>query len=390
MRPATATARLLVRCVTEHPWSAPPDGAAALAGVAGPGRIAAAARFHGVSGCVHHSLATLDGADRFAEVAADHAASIDLHLRAMGDLARLAPALDALGVPWLVVKGPVLAEEYYPRPDLRTYGDLDVVVPGSALGDVLDAVEGTGAHLLDRNWPLLRELRVGELLLRLRHGTLLDLHWHLFSQAAVRRATRAPLGGFLERARPVVLGGTRVSTLDPTDTLLHVGAHGTLSGGHRLVWLKDLERVVAAPAPQWDEAVARARALGIGPAVALALVRARRLLGAPVPPGVPEAMAGGRAFLVAGRLADRLAPPARTGGNRSIAQLVSRSARADTAATAAEVRRRVTAAVAGKGRYSLAPPLNDMDPASERSPRHDAGRPDEREAFLDDARRDVP
>lgn len=390
MRPATATARLLVRCVTEHPWSAPPDGAAALAGVAGPGRIAAAARFHGVSGCVHHSLATLDGAGRFAEVAADHAASIDLHLRAMGDLARLAPALDALGVPWLVVKGPVLAEEYYSRPDLRTYGDLDVVVPGSALGDVLDAVEGTGAHLLDRNWPLLRELRVGELLLRLRHGTLLDLHWHLFSQAAVRRATRASLGGFLERARPVVLGGTRVLTLDPTDTLLHVGAHGTLSGGHRLVWLKDLERVVAAPAPQWDEAVARARALGIGPAVALALVRARRLLGAPVPRGVPEAMAGGRAFLVAGRLADRLAPPARSGGNRSIAQLVSRAARADTAATAAEVRRRVTAAVAGKGRYSLSPPLTDMDPASERSPRHDAGRPDEREAFLDDVRRDVP
>lgn len=302
-------------------------------------------------------------------------------LRAMGDLAHLAPALDGLGIPWLVIKGPVLAETYFARPDLRCYNDLDVVVPGRALGAVLAATDGAGGRLLDRNWPRLRELEVSELLLRLGHGTLLDLHWQLFNYPAVRRKSGVSLAELLERARPVRLGGTAVLTLDPTDTLLHVAAHGTLSGGNRLVWLKDVERVVATDTPDWDEVVDRARSWRIGPAVALALTRASRVLGAAVPAGVPEAMAEGRAYLAAGAIADRVAPPARSTGARSIAQLVSRSARQDTTATAVEIARRLAAVITG-WRFSPGQPENDMDPASPRSPRHDTGSTADREAFL--------
>jgi len=368
--------------VAEHDWAVAPEGVAELAARAGPERVTAAADFHGVSGCVHHTLAPVVAPGRFADLAAAHRGGIDRHLRALGDLARLAPALDALGVPWLVVKGPVLAELHYPRPDLRTYNDLDVVVPAGAMGDAMAAVEAQGGTLLDRNWPLLRELEVGEVLLRLPHGTLLDLHWHLFNVSAVRRTMRPPMAELLERARPVRLAGTAVHTLDALDTLVHLGAHGTLSGGHRLVWLKDLERVLAGDRPPWDDLVDRARAWGVGPAAALALSRARRVLGVAVPGGVPEAMAGGRAFLAAGAGADLLAPPARSNGNRSIGLLVSRSARADTASTAAELRRRLSAAAIPRGRPSLTPPANDMDPASPRSPRHDSGSEADRQAFF--------
>src|SRR5688500_15332306 len=50
------------------------------------------------------------------------------HLRTLADLAELGPVLDTAGIPWMVIKGPVLAETIYPRPDLRSYDDLDVVV----------------------------------------------------------------------------------------------------------------------------------------------------------------------------------------------------------------------------------------------------------------------
>ncbi|MGI8684023.1 MAG: nucleotidyltransferase family protein [Acidimicrobiales bacterium] len=382
IRPATATARLLLRCVAEHDWATAPEGVADLAERAGPALVAAAAEFHGVSGCVHHSLAPVVDGARFAALAAAHRRGVERHVRALGELARLAPALDGMGGPWLVMKGPVLAELHYSRPDLRSYTDLDVVVPTTAVGHALAAVEATGGYVLDRNWPLLRELEVGEILVRLRHGTLLDLHWHLFNVPAVRRTFRSSMAEILERSRPAVLARTAVRTLDATDTLVHLGAHATLSGGHRLVWLKDLDRVIASGPPPWDDVVATARAWGVGPAVALSLDRARRILAVPVPPGVPEALAGGRAYLAAGAVADLVAPPARSSGRRSIGLMVSRAARPDTASTMAEFGRRLRAAVTDQRRPSLGPPTLDMDPGSRRSPRHDPGSDADRQAFL--------
>jgi hypothetical protein len=55
------------------------------------------------------------------------------------------------GVPWLVVKGPALAE-LHGAPDLRAYSDLDVLVPSAAFGDALAALESAGAAVLARNW----------------------------------------------------------------------------------------------------------------------------------------------------------------------------------------------------------------------------------------------
>ena len=36
-------------------------------------------------------------------------------------------ALNAAGVPSLVLKGPALANSIYPKPSMRPYGDIDVV-----------------------------------------------------------------------------------------------------------------------------------------------------------------------------------------------------------------------------------------------------------------------
>lgn len=383
MRRATAAGRLLVASTVEHDWRTPPAGVVALAARAGAGRVVAGARFHGVVGCVHLSLGPVAPAPLAAALAADHARCVDAHVRALGDLAGLAPALEAAAVPWLVLKGPVLAEHHYARPDLRCATDLDVLVPGPRLGAALEAVASAGGEVLDTNWRLLRELGAGELLVRLRHGTLLDLHWRLFNEAPVRRALAVPLADVMGRSRAVRLGPVAAATLDPVDTVVHLGAHATLSGGNRLVWSKDLERVVATAPPAWDEVVGRARAWRAGPAVGLALARARALLGAAVPDGVPEALAGGRSFLRAGALVDRLAPPARSTGNRSVVRLVSRSARATSGASAAELGRRLAGAVVGRSRLSLAPPRADLDPDNPASVRHRAGTDEDRRAFLD-------
>lgn len=383
MSVSRAIGRLLVRCVAEHDWSRPPQDAARLAAGLDMDAVAAAARFHGVSGCVHHSITPVVGADAAEALAQDHRGGVDRHLRAIGDLARLAPALDELGVRWFVVKGPVLAETFYARPDLRSYNDLDIVVPGGSLGPALATVERAGGHLIDRNWPLLRELQVGELLLRLHHGTLLDLHWHLVNEVNPRRVFRLPMAEMSERTRLVRVGSLIVPTMDPTDTLLHLGLHGCLSGGDRLVWLKDVERAMATEPPAWDEVVRRARAWRIGPPVALTLARARAVLGAPVPDGVPEALASGRTWLAMAAVAGRLAPLERSLGNRSIARAVSRSSRGDQVSSAVELTRHLAVGLAGVRHFSRMPAVPDMDPDSPASAHHARGTPGDRQAFLD-------
>lgn len=383
MRARRALGRLLVRCVAEHDWSTPAPGVAGLLAGLDMDEVAAAARFHGVTGCVHHSLSGVVDARAAAALARDHRRGVDLHLRALGDLARLMPHLDELGGPWLVVKGPVLAETFYARPDLRSYSDLDLVVDGGSLERVLSAVERAGGRLISRNWALLRELRVGELLLRLHHGTLLDLHWHLVNDAGARRAFRVPTTELSGRARLVHLGPLQVPTLDPTDTLLHLGLHACVSGGDRLVWLKDVERAIATEVPTWDDLVRRARSWGVGPPVALTLVRARAVVGASVPDGVPEALAQGRTWLAMAAAAHRLAPPERSQGSRSLARMLSRSTRCDLASSAAELTRHLARAVTGAHRFSRTPPRPDMNPDSPASAHHAAGLPGDRQAFLD-------
>jgi len=269
-------------------------------------------------------------------------------------------------------------------PEHREARELDAVGAQVRTGErtvqALDAVEGSGGSLLDVNWPLLTELGVGELLLRLPGGTLLDLHWHLVNDRVLRRTFHIPMPELLERARLRRIGNSAVRTLDATDAVLHLCIHGCLSGGDRLVWLKDLERALACDPPDWGELAGRARSWRVALPVALMLIRARATLSALVPEGVTEVLVGDRRVwprIVA--VADRLPPLERAIGNRSIGRMVSRSTRVDTVSSLRELGRHVIAGSAHP--FAPAPPL-DMSPQSAGSARRASGNLLHRNVFL--------
>ena len=149
---------LLRRCTIEHDWTAAPDGIEAMLAGADPRTVGRAAAEHGVANLLYLSareLPTLDPELRSLLATVYHL-NLTHHMKVIGELTSLAATLDAAGVPFMVVKGPVLAEVIYPRNDMRSYGDLDLVIDRRVFGDAVTALLESGCDMLDRNWRVIR------------------------------------------------------------------------------------------------------------------------------------------------------------------------------------------------------------------------------------------
>lgn len=257
-------------------------------------------------------------ADLLAAAAPLRTAQLVRHLSVLAELGPVADALDEAGVRWAVVKGPVAAATLWPSPDLRDYRDLDLLVEPARFAEVLDLLHDVGGEQVDLAWRLARRQRRAELTFVLPRGTVLDLHWHVVNEVGLREQLGWTTGALLDRRRTVAVGSASVPTLDPTDTFLHMAYHATHSGGHRLMWLKDVERALAA-LPHPAEAVERAERAGLDLMVRLVLERVDRVLG-PVPALPWRSRRGGLWREVVRRVDDRSAVPAagRTGTHRTL------------------------------------------------------------------------
>lgn len=249
------------------------------------GLLPEAAEYHGISMLVYAALRRIGFEDTTVAGALGSAfrGYVVTSLRTAHDQLVVRNALDGAGLPWAILKGPMLSEIYYGDPSARSSTDLDVLVDPRDLGAALDVLADAGAALIDVNWDLICKTRRGELNLRLPMGTPLDLHWTLVNEASVRRCFNLPSSRLLERRVTHQLTAGESPSLDQTDTLVHVALHACLSGGHRLGWLTDVARVVEHGDLDWDVVVERGRRAGAGLPIAVMLERARRVLGLHVP-----------------------------------------------------------------------------------------------------------
>ena len=252
--------RVLVECVKDHDWSSSPPALERFAARQVPARLVASAFADRVAGCAYRSFSALAGTDEeaLAGLGAGYRWALAAHLRAVADIKAVGDALDDGGIRWLVVKGPILADVYYPDPGLRTYFDLDLVVRPCDLRHAIEVLEAGGSTVVEQEWAATgRRLQV-ELKLILPNGSRGDLHWHLVTDESMRREVDLPMAEMFERARWTTVGpGVPARTLDAEDTLIHLALHGVASGGNRLVWLKDVEQAVLAE-PDWGVVIDRA------------------------------------------------------------------------------------------------------------------------------------
>lgn len=183
------------------------------------------------------------------------AVSYQLMGRILRRLTRTAP-------PFLVAKGPALAQTLYPSPWLRSFNDVDIIVHQHDWRALDDAVLRMGfTPDRDARVPLPPLSGVDSLYERTyRHpsGFTLDVHYDdlLNCGLAARDAE-----GFWRRACDITIEGLRVQTLAPADAFVHLCAHAHYHGYTRLVWLSDLAFLVRdhADTIDWHQVVRTVR-----------------------------------------------------------------------------------------------------------------------------------
>lgn len=332
---------LLVECLRDE--STPSERLQAALGRADLRQLVAAAEHHGVAPAVYSQLVHMPGIPGHVMAGLEEAyqRQWQTHLRTIADLPDLVRLLRGLDVPWAVVKGPVLSEAVYAKAHVRSYVDLDLVVHRSGLPAVLEALEAGGARLVDRNWTMMLAERRGEISMVLRHGTALDLHWHVFNEPRQRRAFSVSMEDLLADVRTVSVNGLEIKTFSAVDTLLFLAMHAGLAGGYRLVWFKDLEQSIVNDHPDWDEVARRSRAWRVSLLVATMLARCERVLGPGIPPAAIDALAPRAGWRTAVVVADRFSPPQLSYGRQLTARTLVAATRASTTTSVAELGRSV-------------------------------------------------
>lgn len=262
------------------------------------------------------------------------------HLRATTDAAAVAKALSQAGIVGGVVKGPILTATLYPRPELRWYADLDVLVAPKYFAAALASLEGAGFRLYDVGWRLLHAAQAGEIHLIAPAGSVVDLHWSLIGNPRLREHMRLSVEDLLQPGRDVNVGGTAVRTLSRIDTLVHVAVHAAGSGADRLGWLVDV--VQAARGIEARNAADRAREWGLPAAFGTAFCRAARCLRQPMPRELTNGLMG-YPWRMATAVIDYISPVWHLSEQGSLPRLAARAASTTGVASFARLARRSTA-----------------------------------------------
>jgi hypothetical protein len=234
-------------------------------------------------------------------------------------------ALEAAGVPTLVLKGAALAVLHYDGVGARPMTDVDVLVPRERARAAIAVLKRCG---FTTTMPTERVLGLAHAApLADAVGRSLDLHWYSLPQPSRDDA-------LWSAAVPLTLGGASTRALAPADQLFHVCAHGaTWDPLPPIRWLVDAAQVLRTDgaALDWSRVVERAQAAWLTVGLAATLSHLRSAIDAPVPDAVLAALHATPTSVI-GRWAQREAfePPPRL--RKSASYLLDRRRRLRTLA----------------------------------------------------------
>ncbi|MFN8639073.1 MAG: nucleotidyltransferase family protein [Dehalococcoidia bacterium] len=186
----------------------------------------------------------------------------------------------AAGVPSIVLKGPVIASRYYPRADLRPYGDLDLLIREDGEQRAHDILIARGYVLAGGGEadPLHHDHAKFQTIYKRTDGLIVEIH-HDHLQIGLRPLS---LDEVWDRAVPTAWGAD-ARMLEDNDQFVLLAVHLQRHNFDRLLWFKDLDLMVRGGVLDWQRIAAIADLEGCSAAVGYALSLLVDMLGTPLP-----------------------------------------------------------------------------------------------------------
>jgi hypothetical protein len=165
-------------------------------------------------------------------------------IRAGRQIQTVVDALEAGGIPSVLLKGPALARTVYPDPALRQSSDIDLLVrPGDVIATEV-VLEGLGYVSPKKEFHVSQYEYHHQVFEPPVNGLPLELHWSLDSEFGLFPARWVE--EVISRRIPIGRGDIRCFTLSPNDHLLFLAFHNTFPHeAVRLDWIVDTALVMA-------------------------------------------------------------------------------------------------------------------------------------------------
>jgi len=209
-------------------------------------------------------------------------------------LAELLDACRDANLDLIVLKGAALAETIYPRPSLRLFGDLDVLVRASEAKRVRSLLEFLGYVGDARHWGELvdgQNCQVNFFKHPERGVVVVELHTQLVNNPFFFGMVRFEEEAVWARAESARLAGREALVLGPEDQLLHLCLHLACHYLSAPRSLRDIDQLCRARAIDWPLFLTIAGRSGAQVACFASLFSVQHLLGTPVPQSTLDELA---------------------------------------------------------------------------------------------------
>jgi hypothetical protein len=256
---------------------------------------------HGTSSLLYQNLLRVgDGLPTsvLATLRRRYEANIHKSLYLTRELIRILDCLAPLAITVIPYKGVVLSENLYGDMALRQSGDIDLFVRARDVARVKSVVHDLAytprlaipaaldAAYLASGYECTFDSPAG--------CNLLELQWSLQPHFY---AVNFDMDGLFQRAVAASVSGHPVPTPSPEDLLLVLSVHAAKHVWGRILWLCDVAQLLKRQNLNWPWIVARAKECGIERILRLTLLLTKRLLGAPLPAAMDNAILADRAVL---------------------------------------------------------------------------------------------
>jgi hypothetical protein len=269
-------------------------------------RLLLLAEEHGV---IAHLAGCIKDCNAFAAPAAIKQAIFErqraqcvLTLALTAELFRLLDGFAARGIPFLAIKGPVLAMQAYGDPSMRSYGDLDLLVRQQDIRRATEVMMASGYH----PGVTLEAIDAGKipgqyLFSKPDSKLLVELH----NDRTLRYFPRPlPIEDYFARQMSVRIDSREVPAPTREDELVLVCIHGAKHFWEKLAWVADVAGLVSRRKNiDWERAAASARAVDAEHLLHTGLRLAAEVLRTELPPLIAD---GVQQDAVAAKLAARV------------------------------------------------------------------------------------